>query len=88
MLYHIGPATQQGTENASLQAIWINLYKTYLPSADNTRTTKGALFNPTSVGIGTSPKLFKPQKNFDNTLTLKKKKVINSACMHDCARWL
>lgn len=50
---------------------------------DNTRTTKGELFNPTSVGIGTSPKLFKPQKNFDNTLTLKKKKKLLTvlACM-------
>lgn len=77
-------------ENVSLQAILmelsIDLYKTYLLSADNTGTSMRALLNPTSVGIVHLFSFLNHKRNFDNTLTLKK--VINSACMHNCACWL
>lgn len=71
--------------NVSLQAILmelsIDLYKTYLLSADNTGTSMRALLNPTSVGVVHLFSFLNHKRNFDKTLTLKIKLLTVLACI-------
>lgn len=65
---------------------WTSLINLHSLCADHTRTSRRAF---KSYRSRTMFHFFKkPQKNVDNTLQLKNKKVMNSACMRTCACWL